>query len=117
MPDNGPTTRVDLTYDGNNVILEWEVGDPIKFLFVQGTVSKTNTSNVTSISNNGKRANFTIDIPEAIDTNQPFDLYGVYGGNEINVSTQRVRLSQQAWAHGDLDFIKSARDVMLHFES
>ena len=119
MPEDDPATRVTLTPDGLAIKLHWEVGDPIKIIFVQGAKTATQTgATVESISDDRKKAYFTITLPNIhnMDYDKPIDVYGVYGGREIHAANKTIRLPQQDNSQlATLAAIKSDRDVTLYF--
>ena len=77
-------TRVSLTPDAESgsygLELKWENDDKLMLCFDHdGTYYHIDASIVpSSISNNGKSAQFTITIPTEIRANETFNLYGVY---------------------------------------
>ncbi|SFK63389.1 hypothetical protein SAMN05216357_10419 [Porphyromonadaceae bacterium KH3CP3RA] len=83
MPSEGnPATRVAASQktDSKNIELRWKEGDKIQLYFKQGdNIKKGAEVTVQNFSNDGKRAEFDLSIPEGIDTANPFDLYGVHG--------------------------------------
>ena len=122
MPNDEPTTRVSLTQDGKNIILKWQVGDAIELLFKQGTTEIAQTAVVSSISNEGKSAQFDIVMPSGITTGT-FDLYGVYGGGGLDASTPSLAIlpypssSSSLNTPSDFNSVESRKDVMLYFAS
>lgn len=90
---SGPTTRLSLTEtDEGTIDVKWKEGDKINLCFVSqdGDVVVVRTvSNVSiiNISENGKQADFEINIPEGITGT--FNLYGVYGAPFSQVTAAR----------------------------
>jgi hypothetical protein len=92
MPEGSLGTRVAFTQDGKNVSLTWEEGDQLDLLFVQGgTKVKQSLVPVSNISENGKKAGFSINLPQEIQDGT-FDLYGVYGGLGLSDSNPSLAL-------------------------
>lgn len=123
IPSDEPTTRVDLTQDGKSIILTWVVGDDIELLFKQGATEITQTVTVATISNEGKKAHFDVDIPPEI-TAGAFDLYGVYGGGGLSTSDptkavlpQGATFATSLNAQNDFSSVERRKDVMLYFAS
>ena len=125
LPNDGPTTRVNLTQDEKNILLTWVVNDEIELLFKQETTEITQTITLTStnISNEGKRAQFDIVIPQEIDAGT-FDLYGVYGGGGLSNSDPTKAVLPQSAGNAtslntpnDNSSVESRKDVMLYFAS
>lgn len=82
-------TRVAIEQDGLDVKLTWEVGDEIKLLFTDGENFVQSTTIVTAVSNNGRRAEFEVEIPTG-STASTFDLYGYYGGGPLSEDSEEV---------------------------
>jgi hypothetical protein len=83
MPEEPSATRLTLTPGAEeypNINLAWEDGDEVQFCLVQGAtkVKQIVTVEESSISNNGKTAQFSILLDDLSDA--PFDIYGIYGG-------------------------------------
>lgn len=86
MPEDGPNTRVSLTKEESNTIaLKWEVDDELELVFVQGENKIKSVVTVATITENGKKAHFIFDLPIEITAGN-FDLYGIYGGGQPNLS-------------------------------
>ena len=95
---SGPTTRLSLTEtDEGTIDVKWKEGDKINLCFVSqdGDVVRT-VSNVSiiNISENGKQADFEINIPEGITGT--FNLYGVYGASFSPGNSSTVVLPSNA---------------------
>ena len=129
LPGEDPSTRVDLVQDGKNILLTWVVGDSIQLVFKQGGTELKDTVAVESISNEGKRAHFTVVIPSIIAAGS-FDLYGVYGGGGLSGSNPtHAILSEFAEGATSLNIpwynsptnsfssVQDRKDVMLYFSS
>lgn len=118
MPGENPTTRIALEQDGKDIVLTWEVGDEIEFAFVQGETKTKSTVTLTAgdITNEGKTAQFNIDIPSQFTSGQ-FNLYGVYGGGGISIDSPNPQaiLPSYAGIAGSLSEVESRKDVMLYF--
>ncbi|NLB77084.1 MAG: fimbrillin family protein [Crenarchaeota archaeon] len=122
MPDE-PTTRVALEQqDDKTIALTWEADDVLQLVFVQGEQGESKikgTATVTNISDDGKKAQFDIALPDGFDTGK-FDLYGVYGGGELTGTI--VTLPSNAGNATSLDgtedtSVQNRKDVMLSFAS
>jgi hypothetical protein len=106
VPSESTETRISLEPEigTKNFIVKWEVGDVIHFFFEQGTTLKVGT-NVTltqqDISQNGQYANFTVNIPAEINTNNNFTLYALHGvpyifdatNHKININVSPIGFS------------------------
>lgn len=115
MPEEGPSTRVTLTQDGNNIAVSWQIDDEIQLLFVQGTALFSETVTVNSISNNGKKAHFEIPIPQGAIGE--FTLYGVYGGGGIDYYTSPSVIAAVLPSNPDnVTLAEGQDDIMLYFE-
>ncbi len=120
MPEESPVTRVDLDKDGKNIELTWKVNDQIQIVFAQGGVPVfAQAVYVTSTSNGGKTANFSIKLPEEITT-ETFDLYGVYGGNGLLPEDLTIAvLPRNPYNANSLNIgpssVESRKDVVLYF--
>lgn len=125
-----PTTRIALMQQENNTIaLTWETDDEIELLFKQGTIEIKQTVTLTSISNDGKRAQFDIVIPNEINEGA-FDLYGVYGGGGLSDTNPTLATLPQylglasslntPWYNNpsfSFSSVQDRKDVMLYFAS
>ncbi len=83
-----PDTRLNLTPEAGtkNIIIKWKVGDVIKFFYSQGDTKIEGTSvTLTSdnITENGKKAKFTIAVPGQINRNENFTLYSIHSLNSF----------------------------------
>ena len=115
IPDDNPTTRVSLTQDGKNIKLKWEMGDQLQLAFVQGATKIKSTMKVVSISEDGKKAQFEINLPESIGGGE-FDLYGVYGGGGLSeTDPTHVILPSNSENSGSLESIEEKEHVILYF--
>lgn len=92
MPgEDDPATRVSVAEEADRTIaLTWEADDKLDLLFVQGTNKFNKSTTVTNITDAGKKASFTIVIPEGIIDGEPFNLYGVYGGGEVSTTNPEL---------------------------
>ena len=118
MPDEEPSTRVALDkLEDKSIALTWESGDKLDLAFVQGENKIKSTITIKGISENGKKAQFDIVIPEEINEGD-FDLYGVYGGGGLDeTDPTQVILPVKAGAAGSLKNVQTRKDVMLYFAS
>lgn len=118
MPEKEPSTRVELEQGINNsIILTWEVGDEMQLVFVQGETKKKIPVIVSNISNNGKSAQFNINIPIEIEEGI-FDIYGVYGGEGLSDDNPiQVKLPLNAGTASSLSSVQERKDLMLYFAS
>lgn len=115
MPDEGPQTRMSLDRDNLNVKLKWEAGDQLQLCLKYGDQYQKQVKTVFNISEDGKTASFSVDLPAgAYDT---FDLYGVYGGGGLSDSdpTKAILPSAASSTSGSLDDLKTNKVVMLTF--
>ena len=92
MPgEDDPATRVSVAEEADRTIaLTWEADDKLDLLFVQGTNKFNKSTTVTNITEAGKKASFTIVIPEGIIEDESFSLYGVYGGGEVSTTNPEL---------------------------
>lgn len=86
MPEESGSTRIAFSQEGKSVALTWEEGDQLDLLFVQGNTQVKQTVPVSNISADGKKAGFAFTLPDVIEDDGTFDLYGVYGGGGLSVS-------------------------------
>ena len=116
MPGD-PVTRVALTQEQNlEMKLTWEEGDQLQLVFVQGDTKTKKTATVNKILDEGKKAQFDIEIPKGVTGN--FDLYGVYGGGGLSDDNPTLaKLPTNAGDAGSLASVKDRKDVMLYFVS
>ncbi len=120
MPEEEPTTRVDLNKNERNIELTWKVNDEIQIVFVQeGVPVSTQSVYVTNIFNAGKRASFSINLPKEITTGT-YDFYGVYGGNGLLPENPTIALlPRNPYNASSLNIgpssIESRKDVVLYF--
>ena len=127
MPDDEPQTRIVLTRDEKNINLTWQPNDWLQFAFVQNGTKRKKSIQLSSanILNNGKRVTFTINPPDGIVANQPYDLYGVYGlystntevGGISDANPTNVILTRNPGNRGTLELVQNRGDVMLYFKS
>lgn len=127
MPDDEPQTRIVLTRDGKNIDLAWQAGDWLQFAYVQDGTKRKKSIQLSSanILNNGKRVIFTINPPDGIVANQPYNLYGVYGlystnteeGGISDANPTNVILTRNPGNRGTLELVQNRGDVMLYFKS
>ncbi|MGV8964551.1 MAG: hypothetical protein ACOH2V_14385, partial [Candidatus Saccharimonadaceae bacterium] len=119
MPEDEPTTRVDLNKIEKNIELTWNVNDEIQVVFVQGANKLKQKALVNSTSLDKKTAYFDINIPSLLTTGT-YDLYGVYGGNGLsdenptNAILPRGPFNANSLNIGNSS-IESRKDVMLFF--
>jgi hypothetical protein len=120
VPDETPQTRLSLGQQAGtlNITVRWKAYDQIRFFFKQGDVIKEGTP-VTltpdAISDGGKTATFTIDIPAGIDGNAAYTLYAVHGSpfisldvaGKINVQV----LPAEFWTLTNLNMVPIAGQV------
>ena len=76
-------TRVAMVQDGFDVNLTWEIGDVINLVFTDGINTFQDATTVTALLNNGRRAEFEVEVPLGI-TSPTFNLYGYYGGGPLS---------------------------------
>ena len=119
--DNDIGTRVAMQQNGLDLNLTWEVGDVIWLVFYDGENFIHSNTMVTAVTNNGKRAEFEVDVPEGSDA-ETFNLYGYYGGGQLTGSLGVinsgdlgiVNLQSAPWG-GSLPALEGADLVMLRF--
>ena len=116
MPNNGPTTRIALTQVGKRIDMAWEAGDVLQLCFVQGATKIKRWVEVNNISADGKKASFSIGIPDEIVVGS-FDLYGVYGGLGLSESDPTIALLPGIGGAGSLSALSEREDAMLIFSS
>ena len=69
MPSENPTTRVDLNQkEDKSIALTWEAGDQLELAFVQGENKIKSIATLKNISDDGKKAQFDIILPEGFKT-------------------------------------------------
>ena len=107
MPDESPQTRLSLEKEAGSldIIVKWKANDVINFFFKQGGTTLLQGTPVTlasqNISEDGKKATFTITVPTgpgAIDLGNPFTIYALHGApfvldqpnGKINVNVSPV---------------------------
>lgn len=111
MPDEGPQTRMSLERENLDIKLIWEEGDGLEVCLVyDGEVEKQDVV-VTNISPDGKTADFSVEVPEGVET---FNLYGVYGGS-LNPANLNEAFLPSSASSGSLDGLKTNKTVMLTF--
>ena len=111
--DNDIGTRVAMQQNGLDLNLTWEVGDVIWLVFYDGENFVHSNTTVTAVTNNGKRAEFEVDVPEGSEADT-FDLYGYYGGGPLSGEMGIVDLPAGPWG-GSLPALEGADLVMLRF--
>ena len=120
MPEE-QATRVALNQESNKFIsLTWEEDDQLDLAFVQDELKIKSKATVRSISEDGKKAEFDIIIPDKISTSRPFTLYGVYGGGSTgglsDMNPTDIVLPSNPGNATTLKSLESRNDVMLYFE-
>lgn len=103
MPGEASQTRISLEQETGtkNITVKWKAGDIVRFFFKQSAVLVAGTPitlNETDITQEGKKAAFTIDVPTEIDDQSAFTVYCLHGaeasvnsgGGEINVNVSPV---------------------------
>src|SRR5690554_7601456 len=113
VDDNDIGTRVAMQQNGLDLNLTWEVGDVIWLVFYDGENFVHSNTTVTAVTNNGKRAEFEVDVPEGSEADT-FDLYGYYGGGPLSGEMGIVDLPAGPWG-GSLPALEGADLVMLRF--
>lgn len=122
MPNDDPSTRVGLEQlDNRCIALTWEEGDKLQLAFVERnewqTVKMKTTVTVSNISENKKRAQFDITIPDGFNF-ETFDLYGIYGGGGLSDDNPtEVILPTNTDNIGSLTSVEEKEHVMLYFTS
>ena len=116
VADESLATRMTMEQDDLDVKFKWEVGDEIKLYFTDGEQSANSITTVTTVSNDGKRAEFEVVLPG--ETESPtFDLYGYYGGGTLSTVEGEegyANLLPSPWG-GTLPALEGADLVMLKF--
>lgn len=126
IPEDDPDTRVSLTQQNNrNIALKWEKDDVLHFAIVpvgEGTTTQTSyTLKQADISTDGKKANFSISLSGV--TTSTFKLYGVYGGEGIEIPTNGNPVAKLPANPGsatsledtESESIQKRKDIMLYF--
>ncbi len=103
---------------GLDVLLSWEINDVIELCFVQNGQKVKTTATVTSVLEEGKKAVFEYTIPGSINPEQPYDLYGVYGGAGLDAENPSLAVLNAGTGTGrlTLDDVKTYRDVLFWFD-
>lgn len=120
MPGEGVTTRVGLTQeDDKTITLTWQADDELQLAFVQGDIKAKNIAKIASMSADKKKATFEIELPEEIDLEAVFNLYGVYGAGTIDITGTNpiVTLPTDPGSAESLTDVQNRKDVMLSFQS
>lgn len=114
MPGEGPQTRIGLEREDLDIKLIWEVGDELEVCLQHGEMTEIQTIKATNISEDGKTADFSVEIPQGIET---FNLYGIYGGGGLdkNDPTKAKLSPAESYISGSLDDLKTSKAVMLAF--
>jgi hypothetical protein len=86
VPGESPETRLSLTPDlySKNIVVTWKEGDMLQFYFKQGVTIYEPTFiqlALEDITMEGKRATFTLDIPQGIDNQEPYTVWAIHGTN------------------------------------
>ena len=83
LPDESHAqTRAQLVEkDYRNFTVKWNVGDVMTLFFHYNAVYYTSEGRVISVSNSGKTAQFSVQLPEEIDPKGAYRVYGVSGKN------------------------------------
>ena len=113
-----PNTRVGLEQqEDKSIDLTWQSDDELQLVFVQEGFKKKATITLTAadISNEGKNAQFDINIPAEI-TDGLFNLYGVHGGGGLSDDNPtNAILPSDAGSAVSLADMNNKKDVMLYF--
>ncbi len=120
--------RISLTQNEKNIELRWQNDDEIELCFVQGGKQVVQKVKVQPMADNDRLAIFPLHVPQDIDAQSPFDLYGVYGGGGFVKETdpdfdqgdgdkmmQSIRLNPPG-TYATLREIQENRDVVLAFD-
>lgn len=110
-------TRIALTGVDLDVKLTWEVGDIIYLVLTQGDNKKDMqivTLTEDNITKEGKRASFGIRIPDSF-SDEPFNLYGVYGAVEFDGDTHNLNLLRSPWSGKTLEEVQEKDILLLRF--
>ena len=86
VPGETAQTRLSLTPDlySKNIVVTWKEGDMLQFYFKQGVTIYEPTFiqlALEDITMEGKRATFTLDIPQGIDNQEPYTVWAIHGTN------------------------------------
>ncbi len=111
MPDEGPQTRISLERENLDIKLKWESTDELNVCLQYGTTTVPRIIRPTNISEDGKTADFSVEVPESVET---FNLYGVYGGS-LNPADLTKAFLPSSSTSGSLDGLKASKAVMLAF--
>lgn len=112
-----PGTRIALIGNYLNVKLTWEVGDVVYLVYTQGDENKGKqavTLTADNITEGGKKASFGITIPETF-LDEPFNLYGVYGGTGFDGETYNLKLLAAPWSGKTLEEVQNKDVTLLRF--
>ena len=102
VPGETAQTRLSLTKETGtkNIVVTWRVGDQAKFFFkqnstiVEGALVELTTDDIT---NEGKEADFNVDIPEGIDGQNPYTVYMTHGAESKLVEGQILINVTPSW--------------------
>lgn len=116
--ENSPGTRIALEQNGLDVKLTWQVGDQLQIYLKYGDGENqvsVQTPTVTNIREEGKKADFSVTLPDADYTQ--FNLYGVYGGGGLDPDDPAKAMlpTAAASAGGSLEALQNNKAVMLTF--
>ena len=123
MPEDNPTTRVDLNEEPNKLIsLKWVIGDKVKLVFIQGSLKEIVEAEAISTSASRRSADFNVPIPAGMQVGL-FDLYGVYGGGGIDITSGPNPLAvfptlpniATTLNGAESTSVQNRKDVMLYF--
>lgn len=119
MPEGRAQTRISLEREDLDIKLKWEEGDVLELCLqyetvIEGTKSERQVVPVIITSEDGKMANFSVNVPEGVEQ---FKLYGVYGGNGLmeDDPTKAKLPSAEASISGSLSALQASKVVMLTF--
>ncbi len=81
VPEETPATRsIENPNNSKDIIVKLKANETLNLYFKQGsTIKEVENVLLTNVSNDGKKANFEVKVPEDINATQPYTLYGVYG--------------------------------------
>lgn len=114
MPDDESLSRVSLVENEKNVTLGWEKNDQIHLVFVQGETKVKQVVTVENISDDGKKASFSITLPDAILPGT-FGLHGLYGGGGLDDTDPVLAILPPMGITTSLHSIQENKDMMLSF--
>lgn len=110
VPSNETRAGVYLQSGTLDLISQWREGETISiFIFQDGNSYELPPAPISGISTDGKQCSFSIELPEAVAFNKPYDIYGLCGAKgEISVSAGTVSAKSTIWREPFNDHVVTA---------